>query len=161
MFSSVSQLCKYLKKSGPSTNIAAVDHLWFFLLSHLLWNNYWAVMNETWLLCSPQCLHKKKKKKNGPSTNLAGSDFWGLRLSEISHFTWLLSHFFKGHWTDFFFIWSECCSPWLALQVLKTFRPLDKHGRRRLVVIQNPSIGLSKSLDCSYLSTELNILYEQ
>ena len=37
--------------------MAAVGHLDFVLLSHLL-RNYWADSNETRLLCSSQCLYK-------------------------------------------------------------------------------------------------------
>ena len=50
------------KNSGPSTNMAAVGHLWFFLLSHLL-RNYLTDSNETCLLCSPQCLVLQVQKK--------------------------------------------------------------------------------------------------
>ena len=52
------------KKSGPSTNIAAVGHLGFFLLSHLF-RNYWADSNETWLFCSTECLILQASNKIG------------------------------------------------------------------------------------------------
>ena len=55
MFPSVSSCASTRKNSGPSTNMAAVGHLWFFLLSHLL-RNYWVDSKETCLLGSPQGL---------------------------------------------------------------------------------------------------------
>ena len=55
MFPSVSSCASIKKNSGPSTNMAAVGQLWFFLLSHLL-RNYLTYSNETCLLCLPQGL---------------------------------------------------------------------------------------------------------
>ena len=66
MFPSMSSLCKYgsITNSGPSTNMAAVGHLWFFLLalSHLL-RNYLTNSNETCPLCSPQSHVVQVQKK--------------------------------------------------------------------------------------------------
>ena len=49
MFSSVSCCARTKKNSGPSTNMAAVGHVWFFLLLHLL-RNYLTDSNGTCLL---------------------------------------------------------------------------------------------------------------
>ena len=83
MFPSVSSCACIKKNSGPSTNMAAVGHLWFFLLSHLL-RNYLTDSNETCLLCLPQCLNMQVQKKIPVRRQI-----WpfGSRLgfSEISH----------------------------------------------------------------------------
>ena len=83
MLPSVSSCTSTKKNANSSTNMAAVGHLWFFLLSHLL-RNYLTDSNETCLFCSPQCLVVQVQK-----TNSVRRQIWpfGSRpgLSEISH----------------------------------------------------------------------------
>ena len=62
MFSSVSSCASTKKNSGPSANMTAVGHLWFFLLSHIL-KNYLTDLNETCLLSSTQCLVSARTEK--------------------------------------------------------------------------------------------------
>ena len=59
LFPSVSSCASTKKNSGPSTNMATVGHLCFFLLSHLL-RNYLTDSNETCLLCSSSCASTEK-----------------------------------------------------------------------------------------------------
>ena len=58
------QLCSPENSSGPSTNMAAGNYLWFSPLSHLL-RNHWRNFVETLhIICPP-------KNDSGPSTNMA------------------------------------------------------------------------------------------
>ena len=101
MFPSVSSCASTKKKSRPSTNMAAVGHLWFFWLSHLL-RNYLTDSNETCLLCSPHAICASTEK------NRVRRHIWpfGSRLGLKWKFplTGLLSHLFQDHWSDFFYI---------------------------------------------------------
>ena len=84
MFPSVPSCASIKKNSGPSTNMAAVGHLWCFLLSHLL-SNYLTDSNETCLLCLPQCLNVQVQKKKIPVRRQIWPFGSRLGLSEISH----------------------------------------------------------------------------
>ena len=141
MFPSVSSCSCIKKNSGPSINVAAVSHLWFFLLLHLL-RNYLTDSNETCLLCSPQCLivqvQKKFRSVDKFGRLVPGSDLeWNVPL------TGLLSHLLQDHWSDSFGSWSECSPQCLVVQVRKQkIRPVEKHSRRQpsliFLVIASP-----------------------
>ena len=93
MFPSVSCCASTKKNSGPSTNMAAVGHVWFFLLLHLLRNcltdsngtcqltgwlshllhDHWSdFVFRYWSECSSQCLVvQEPKPKSNLSKNIA------------------------------------------------------------------------------------------
>ena len=117
-----------------------VDHLWFFLLSHLL-RNYLTDSNETCLLCSPQCLVVQVQKRI-----LVRRQIWSfgsrLGLSGFSH--WQACYRISSKTTGrmFFKSWSECSPQCLVVQVPKKIRSVEKHGRRQpsliFLVIASP-----------------------
>ena len=117
MFPSVSSCASTKKDSGPSTNMVAVGHLWFFLLSHLH-RNYLTDSNETCLLCSPQCLVVHVQK-----TIPVRRQIWPfgsrLGLSEISH--WQACHRISSKTTCriFFRFWSQCFRQCLVVKYQK------------------------------------------
>ena len=98
MFPSVSACASTKKNSDPSTNMAAVGHLWFFLLLHRL-RNYWVDSNETCLLGSPRCLVVQ-----APNQILVGrqiSHFWLLSQTKWNvPFITLWLHLLWNHWTE-------------------------------------------------------------
>ena len=107
---SVSCCASTKKNSGPSTNRAAVGHVWFFLLLHLLRNyltdsngtclltgclshllhDHWSDFFRYWSECSPQCLVVQEPK---PKSNL-----WK-NMAAVGHlWFFLLSHRLRNEW---------------------------------------------------------------
>ena len=110
MFPSVSCCASTKNNSGPSTNMAAVGHVWFFLLLHLLRNyltdsngtclltgwlshllhDHWSDVFRYWSECSRQCLVvQEPKPKSSLSKNMAA----------VGHlWFFLLSHRLRNEW---------------------------------------------------------------
>ena len=142
MFPSMSSCARIKPKSNLSKNMAAVGHLWFFLLSHRLRNEWnlpiklasmssWILVKwwnlAFWFLASLSVRFNaymylcKYRKISNLAVWFPARTKWNFPL------TGWLSHLLQDHWSDYFRYWSECSPQYLFVQEQKPKSNLSKN----------------------------------